>query len=79
MKARRTLANWIRWYHESEERHPAPQEHAPWVESDENSELLTVVVPHGAPQTDLQADLQALSGVRWVFEWTVVPGPETIQ
>ena len=79
MKTKKTLANWIRWYHESEEQQAAPQEFVPWLEDEENSELVTVVVPNGSPQTDLQNDLKALSGVRWVFEWTVVPGPETIQ
>ncbi len=79
MKAKKTLASWIRWYHESEERRTAPQEYVPWFESEEQSELVTVVVPSGSPQTDLQNDLKALSGVRWVFEWTVVPGPESTQ
>jgi len=79
MKAKKTLANWIRWYHESEARQAAPQETVAGFDNEEGSELVTVVVPDGSPQTDLQNDLKALAGVRWVFEWTVVPGPETSQ
>ena len=79
MKAKKTLANWIRWYHESEELVTAPQEYVSRFESEQGSELITVVVPNGSPQTDLASDLRALSGVRWAFDWTVVPGPDTTQ
>ena len=79
MEQKKTLANWIRWYREAEKQPAAPQEHVACFEDEDHSELVTVVVPYGSPQTDLQNDLKALSGVRWVFEWTVVPGPETIQ
>jgi hypothetical protein len=46
---------------------------------DSLEEVFTVIVPEGAPATDLGRDLRALNGVRWAFEWTMVPGPETLQ
>ena len=79
MKAKKTLATWIRWYHESQEQLATTEEFVPMIGTDGSDEIVTVVVPDGSPQTDLQNDLIALSGVRWVFEWTVVPGPETMQ
>jgi len=80
MKDNRTLVEWIRWYHQTEQRRLETRDDATEaVEADEVEELFTVIVPSGAPTTDIGDDLAALNGIRWSFEITMVPGPETVQ
>ena len=80
MKPNKTLAEWIRRFHESEENRLREAAHDSAEDaSGELEEVFTVIVPDGAPDTEIGSDLRALNGVRWAFEWTMVPGPETPQ
>jgi hypothetical protein len=82
MKHKRTLAEWIRWYQQSERRRLETHgDRGPSLgdEPGDAEEMFTVIVPSGAPATEIGDDLQALCGVRWSFEITMVPGPDTVQ
>lgn len=81
MKQKKTLAEWIRRFNEldSKRLQQTTREGGEAEDFDGFDELFTVIVPEGAPATDLGRDLRALNGVRWAFEWTMVPGPETLQ
>jgi hypothetical protein len=81
MKQKKTLAEWIRWFNEMDKQRLQETTHQRGEAENLDSleEVFTVIVPEGAPATDLGRDLRALNGVRWAFEWTMVPGPETLQ
>ena len=65
MKHKRTLAEWIRWYHQSERRRlQTLDDHEAMEDRGDVEEMFTVIVPSGAPETDIGEDLEALQGVR---------------